>query len=102
MAVMIYAVDRPELAPLAMPERFRHDVAYFMTVPGEHGAPQLPPGEYWIDPSEAAQWLDDGVFCLPSPLDSQNQTEVELSDEQEAWLRWLLEHQVSRIRLQSA
>lgn len=100
MPVRVHAVDRPELAPHAMPDRFRHDVTYFMGLPGERGVPQLPPGEYWIHRDDAARWLDDGVFYLLSPLDSQNQTEVELSDEQEDWLRWMLEHGVERIRLE--
>jgi hypothetical protein len=34
-------------------------------------------------------------------LDSENQTEVELSEEQEAWMEWMLEHEVEHIRLSS-
>lgn len=95
----VHAVGRPELAPLEMPARFAHDVAYFMTPPGERGAPRLPAGEYWIDLSDARRWLDEGVLLLVSPLDSENQAEVELSEEQEAWLEWLVAHGVQHIRL---
>ncbi|MGD9720715.1 MAG: hypothetical protein AB7O59_13580 [Pirellulales bacterium] len=95
----VHAVDRPELAPLQMPARFNHDVAYFMTPPGERGAPRLPAGEFWINLDEARRWLDEGVLLLVSPLDSENQAEVELSEEQEAWLEWLVAHGVQHIRL---
>jgi hypothetical protein len=95
----VHAVDHPDLAPLEMPARFRHDVAYFMTPPGERGAPRLPAGEYWIDPNDARRWLDEGVLSIVSPLDSENQAEVEISEEQERWLEWLLNHGVQHVRL---
>jgi hypothetical protein len=60
----------------------------------------LPPGEYWIRLSEARQWLDDGVFVLVSPLDSASRTEIELSDEQETLLTWLVTHGVQHVRIE--
>jgi len=36
---------------------------------------------------------------LVSPLDSASRTEVELSEEQEAWLEWMTSHQVQHIRI---
>ena len=97
----VYAVDRPELAPLEMPSRFKHDIAYFMTPAGERGAPALAEGEYWIDPADVRRWLDEGVLRLVSPLDSENQAEVEIDEDQEAWLEWLAVHDVRRVRLGS-
>jgi hypothetical protein len=99
MSVQVVAVDRPEVPPYDMPDRFRHDIAYFMSIPGEHGVPLLPEGDYWIDPAAARVWLDDGVFSVVSPLDSASKTEVEITDEQEAWLTWLVAHSVDRVRL---
>ncbi len=98
MSTKVYAADRPGLPPFEASDRLRHEVAYFMSVPGEHGVPQLGEGEYWIDAASAHRWLDDGVISVVSPLDSENRTEVELSEEHEAWLEWMLHHQVSRIR----
>ena len=46
--MLVHAVDRPELPPLTMPDRFRTDIAYFMTPAGDHGVPKLPEREYWI------------------------------------------------------
>jgi hypothetical protein len=97
MAVLVYAADRPDLPPFPMPDRFRHEVAYFMDVSREPGRTLR--GEYRIDPAQAQAWLDEGAILLVSPLDSENRTEVELSEEQESWLEWMLANQVSRIRL---
>lgn len=99
MSVQVVAVGRPELPPFAMPERFRTDVAYFMSLPGEPGVPTLQPGEYWVSATRARAWLDDGVFRIISPLDSAAEAEVELSEEQEAWLEWMTEHGIEQIRL---
>ena len=99
MAVKIHAVGRASLAPFSMPEAFRTQVAYFMSVPGASGVPPLKANEYWIDPDNVRTWLEEGVFRVVSPLDSATQTEVELSEEQESWLQWMQDNGVSHIRL---
>ncbi len=99
MPITVHAVGRPDLPPMQMPDRFRTDVAYFMSAPGEPGVPLLGDGEYWVRLDDARRWLDEGVLYLVSPLDSQNKTEVEISEEQEDWLRWMVEHGVQQIRL---
>jgi hypothetical protein len=95
----VYAVDRSDLPPLEMPSRFRRDIHYFMTPPGEHNAPKLPPDEYWIRLEDTRRWLEEGMLLLVSPLDSENQAEVEISEDQEKWLEWLLANQVQHVRL---
>ena len=99
MSITVQAVGRSDLPPLVMPDRFRTDIAYFMSSPGEPGVPPLGGGEYWVRLDDARRWLDEGVLSLVSPLDSQNKTEVEISEEQEDWLRWMVEHEVQQIRL---
>ena len=99
MGVLVYAIDHPEVAPFAMPDRFRHEVAYFMDVRSDPARPSGAAGEYWLDLDQAQSWYDDGAFRLVSPLDSENQTEVELSEEQEDWLAWVVSNRVSHIRL---
>lgn len=101
MATLVFAVDRPELPPLRMDDRFRHDITYFMTVPGETGVPKLSPGEYWVRLTDSRRWLDEGVFPVVSPLDSENRTQIELTEDQEAWLEWMVANQVERVRLQA-
>lgn len=99
MSVRVVAVGRPEIGPLSMPDRFRHDVAYFMSAPDSPGVPPLGADEFWIDPASAARWLDEGVLELVSPLDGRNTTEVEISSEQEEFLQWLARGGISHIRL---
>lgn len=100
MAVQLHAVDRPELPPFRMPDRFRHEVTYFMTPAGQAGVPKLPPGEYWVRLADVRACLDEGVVRLVSPLDSASKAELELSEEQEAWLEWMVANGVEHIRLE--
>lgn len=100
MATLVYAVDQPELPPLKMPPRFRLEVVYFMTPAGMGSAPAtLPEGEYWIDRHEAEKWLDELVISLVSPLDANSKAEIELTEEQEEFLQWLVDHKIERVRI---
>jgi hypothetical protein len=100
VSVRVFAVDRPELAPFRMPDRFRHDVTYFVTSPGEGGAPEdLSEGEWWVRQSDARRIFDEGVIRIVSPLDSASTAELEITEEQEAWLRWMIDNGIERIRL---
>ncbi|MCG8585438.1 MAG: hypothetical protein MI757_12070, partial [Pirellulales bacterium] len=62
----VSAVDQPEAPAIEMPDRFRHDIAYFMAPSGEGDVPELPEGEFWIRTEDARQWLDDLVFEIIS------------------------------------
>jgi hypothetical protein len=98
--MLVYPVSHPEVPPLEMPARFKHDVAYFMVPGGERGAPKLPAGEFWIDLEDARRWLDDGVLLVYSPLDSTKQAEIALTAEQEEWLEWIVANGIQHIRLE--
>ena len=100
MAMLIHAVGRSDLPPLPMPERFRTDIAYFMTPAGTHGVAKMPPREYWVRLDDAQTWLAEGVVAVVSPLDSANTIEFEVTDEQENWLRWMVNNQVEHVRLE--
>ena len=69
-----------------MPDRFRTDVAYFMTPADGEDATELGPHEYWIRIADARRWLDALTVEVVSPLDAATRVELELTDEQEAWL----------------
>lgn len=100
MLITVIAVDRPEVPKISMPVRFRHDVTYFATPPGVQDAPaKLAEREYWIRLDEARRILDDGVIIIVSPLDSDSRTEIEITEEQERWLEWIVNHQVQLVRL---
>lgn len=95
----LIAVERPELTAREISPRLRSQLVYFASAGGSGGVPALGENEYWFDANEVARWLDDGVISLISPLDTANMTEVELSEEQEAFLGWLAKEGVRRVRL---
>ena len=96
----IQSVDHPELPPLEMPARFKMEIVYFMTPAGDGGAPQtLGANEYWIRREEALKWLDELVVKVVSPLDARAKAEIELTEEHEAWLTWMVENNVQHVRL---
>ena len=99
--LLVYPVDKPELPPFKMPHRFRTDVAYFMTPAGEEGVPGLAAGEYCVRLKDARRWLDELVVEVVSPLAAMSTAEIELTEEQEQWLEWMIEHEVERIRLEA-
>ena len=96
----LISLDRPETPPLEMPPRFRTEIVFFMTSPGENGAPaKLGENEYWINLEEARRWLDDGCLYVVSPLDAQNKAQIELTEDHELFLEWLLRHQIQHVRI---
>jgi len=98
--ISVVAVDRSELSPFEMPDRFRTDIAYFMSPAGESGTPELAPSEYWIRLSDAKKWSEELVVTVVSPLDAAAKAELELTEQQELWLDWMIENQVERVRLE--
>lgn len=99
MATLVHAADRPDLPPLRMSDRFRHEITYFMSLPDGANVPKLPAGEYWIELEAARRWLDEGCFSLVSPLDNERPAEIELSEEHEQWLEWMVANQIEHLRL---
>lgn len=97
--MLVHAVDQPNVPPLTMPDRFRMEIVFFITLPGDRGVPRLGENEYWIDLDEARRWLDELVVYVVSPLDAENKAEIELTDEHEAFLQWLVNHGIQRVRL---
>ncbi len=95
----VYSVEKPELPPLQMPDRFRLQIVYFITPGGTHGVPELPPGEYWIRLEDARRWLDDMVVEVVSPLDAESKAEIELTEEHEMWLQWMVDNEIQHVRL---
>src|SRR5262245_53246221 len=100
MAARVQAVGRFGLAPFAMPDRFRHEITYFMTPAGEPGVPTLGAKEYWVRLADARACLDEGVVRIVSPLDSDSKAELELTEEQEAWLEWMVAEGVEHVRVE--
>ena len=100
MATKVHAVEKPTLAPFTMPDRFRHDITYFRSSAGEAGVPELPRGEYWVRLDDSRRTYDAGCLRIVSPLDSDNRTEIEITEEQENWLQWMIANEVEHVRLE--
>ena len=92
-------LDRPDLPPRPITGRLRTQLVYFGSAADAPGVPPLGPDEFFFAAADVARWLDDGVLYLVSPLDTANMTEVELSEEQEAFLLWLQSTGVQHVRL---
>lgn len=90
---------RTDVAPRPISSRLRTQLVYFALPmsPAEAEA-----GEFAFDLEQVERVEGDGVIALISPLDTANMTEVELSEEQEVFLRWLLREKVRRIRIEDA
>ena len=97
--VQVIPIDQPSVAPLQMPDRFRKEIVYFMTPAEGDGAPALGKNEYWIRAHDAVKWLDDGFFSLVSPLDAESVAEIELSEDQETWLEWMVQHNICTVKI---
>ena len=96
----LISLDQPQAPPLDLPSKFRTEIVFFMTPPGENGAPaKLGENEYWINLEEARRWLDEGCLYVVSPLDAQNKAQIELTEEHELFLEWLLRHQIQHVRI---
>ena len=48
---------------------------------------------------DARDIYDGGTIRIVSPLDSASTSELEITEEQEAWLRWMIANRIERIRL---
>jgi hypothetical protein len=98
--ILAVPLDRTGVSPRELSARLRSQLIYFMSPPGVEGVPPLGEHEYWFARQDVERWLGDGVFYLVSPLDTANQTEVELTEEQEEFLSWLVAEDVCHVRVE--
>ncbi len=96
----VVPIDQPEVAPLPISARLSSQIVYFMSAPDADGVPELKQGEYWIAEAEVERILEEGTVLLISPLDSENATEVEITEEQESFLEWLQAHRIQHLRVE--
>lgn len=95
----LHSLDQPSTPPLEMPERFKMEIVFFITPAGSPGVPPLGENEYWIDQQNARRWLEDLVIRVVSPLDAENMAEIELTEYHEAFLQWLVTHDIQHVRV---
>jgi hypothetical protein len=57
------------------------------------------PDRFFFPIARTSELLEDGVFYVVSPLDDQNQAEIEITDEQEDLLEWLVSNQIENVQI---
>ncbi len=57
--------------------------------------------EYWFDLETVKRILDEGTFLVVSPLRAENAAEVELSEESEELLEWILANSIQHVHVES-
>ena len=96
---LVHAVDKPELKPYEVSRTLRGQLHYFTE--GEIRSRENP-NDYLFLLERTTQLLDEGVFYVTSPLDDQNRAEIEITDEQEDFLNWLVSNEIERVRVSEA
>ena len=95
----VSSIEKPEIEPFEITTELRVQLQYFTT--GETRDPERL-NEYFFPLLRSRELLEDGVFYMVSPLDSQNQSEIEITLEQEIFLEWIVEKGIEKIRVEES
>lgn len=96
---LVFALDKPDLKPYGISQTLRGQLLYF-TEGTLSRRPMGKDSDEFVFPLErTTQLLEEGVFYVTSPLDDQNQAEIEITAEQEDFLAWLVSNQIERVRV---
>ena len=87
---------KTKIAPYEISDTLRNQLPYF-TEGKIHDTGD--PDEFFFPIARTTELLEDGVFYVVSPLDDQNQAEIEITDEQEDLLEWLVSNQIEEVRI---
>ena len=80
-------LDKTEIDPYEISGTLRKQLPYF-TEGRIHDTGNS--DKFFFPIARTSELLEDGVFYVVSPLDDQNQAEIEITDEQEDLLEWLV------------
>lgn len=92
----VIPLDKPEIAPYEISATLRKQLPYF-TEGRIHDTGST--DQFLFPIARTSELLEDGVFYVVSPLDDQNQAEIEITDEQEDLLEWLVSNQIEDVRI---
>ena len=68
-------------------------------LPASTARPSLAEGEWWVRLEDARDIYDGGTIRIVSPLDSASTSELEITEDQEAWLLWMIDNRIEHVRL---
>ena len=89
-------LDKTEIAPYEISGTLRKQLPYF-TEGKIHDTSD--PDRFFFPIARTTELLEDGVFYVVSPLDDQNQAEIEITDEQEDLLEWLVSNRIEEVQV---
>ena len=96
---LVIPLDNTEIAPYEISATLRNQLPYFTEGRIQNRGSS---GEFFFPIARTTELLEDGVFYVVSPLDDQNQAEIEITDEQEDLLEWLVSNGIEGVRITEA
>ena len=97
------AIDKPTLEPYEISQTLRGQLQYFTEgARARRWEHSDDPNAFFFPLELTAELYDEGVFYVTSPLDDQNQAEIEITEEQEDFLYWLVSNQVEKVKVSAA
>ena len=94
------AIDKPTVDPYEISQTLRGQLHYFTEGASarqwEHSGD---PNAFFFPLELTSELYDEGVFYVTSPLDDQNQAEIEITEEQEDFLDWLISNQIEKVKV---
>jgi len=93
---LVVPLDKMQVSPYKISPVLKRQLQYFTD--GERRDTDKPE-EFFFPLARTSELLREGVFYVVSPLDDQNQAEIEITDEQEDLLEWLVSHQIERVQV---
>lgn len=95
----VIPLDKTEISPYEISATLRNQLPYFtdgnIRETGNFD-------EFFFPIARTTELLEDGVFYVVSPLDDQNQAEIEITEEQEDLLEWLVSNRIEEVRITEA
>ena len=93
---LVIPLDKTEIAPYQISATLRKQLPYFTEGRIRDASDS---DRYFFPIARTSELLEDGVFYVVSPLDDQNQAEIEITDEQEDLLEWLVSNGIEQARV---
>jgi len=96
MRYAVIPIDKPGVPTFEISSILKGQLHYFTEGLVQHGGKA---DEFLFPLERTTQLLDEGVFYMTSPLDDQNRAEIEITEEQEDLLAWLVSNQIERVKV---
>ena len=100
---LAFAVDKLDLEPYEVSRMLRGQLHYFTEgASSRQWDESEDPNAFFFPLELTSELFEEGVFYVTSPLDDQNQAEIEITEEQEDFLDWLVSNKIEKVRVSEA